>query len=254
MADFSGKVVIVTGAGTGIGAAAVRRFAKDGASVVLAGRRTDKLQAVAGEFAQERMLVQQTDVADNAACEALVAACIARFGQLDVLVNNAGTASFGSFLELGLDDYRKTMATNVDGVVYCTRAALPHLLKTRGNIVNVSSVSGRGGDWGLAYYNASKGAVTNLTRALALEFGSRGVRVNAISPSLTITDMSAGLTSNPDVLAKFMDRSPLGRGAQPADIADVIAFLASDDARFVTGVDLPADGGVSASNGQPRML
>ncbi len=254
MADFSGKVVIVTGAGTGIGAATVQRLARDGASVVLAGRRADKLHGVAAGLAPERTLVQPADVSDEAAAAHLVDATLQRFGRLDVLVNNAGVATFGGFLDLGLDEYRKIMATNVDGVIYCTRAAMPHLLESRGNVVNVSSVSGIGGDWGLAYYNTSKGAVSNLTRSLAMEFGGRGVRVNAVNPSLTVTDMSEGLTSNPDMMAKFMDRSPLGRGAEPADVADVIAFLASDDARFVTGVNLPVDGGVSASNGQPRML
>ena len=254
MAEFTGKVVIVTGAGTGIGAATAQRFSHDGASVVLAGRRVDKLHGAASGMAPERTLVQQADVSDQASAEQLVGAAVQRFGKLDVLVNNAGVAAFGRFLDTGLDEYRKVMGTNVDGVIYCTRAAMPHLLASRGNVVNVSSVSGIGGDWGLSFYNASKGAVTNLTRSLALEFGGRGVRVNAVNPSLTMTDMSEGLTSNPDVLAKFMDRSPLGRGAEPADIADVIAFLASDDARFVTGVNLPVDGGVSASNGQPRML
>lgn len=254
MADMSGKTVIVTGAGSGIGAATAARFGRDGARVVLAGRRADRLEAVATKIGAERALVCPTNVADQAACEALVAAAIARFGALDVLVNNAGTAAFGGFLDGALDDYRRTMATNVDGVVYMTRAALPHLLARKGNIVNVSSVSGIGGDWGLAFYNASKGALTNLTRSLALEFGGRGVRVNAVNPSLTMTDMSAGLTANPDLMKKFEDRIPMGRGAQPDEIADVIAFLASDDARFVNGVNLPVDGGVSASNGQPRLM
>ena len=254
MADLTGKVVIVTGAGTGIGAAAAQRFARDGASVVLAGRRVDKLHGVAGALIPERTLVQQADVSDQAAAEQMVSAAVQRFGRLDVLVNNAGVAAFGGFLDVSLDEYRTVMATNVDGVIYCTRAAMPHLLQSRGNIVNVSSVSGIGGDWGLSFYNASKGAVTNLTRSLAMEFGGRGVRVNAVNPSLTITDMSQNLVDNPDMLAKFKDRSPLGRGAEPADIADVIVFLASEDARFVTGVNLPVDGGVSASNGQPRML
>ncbi len=254
MADMSGKTVIVTGAGSGIGAATAARFGRDGARVVLAGRRADRLEAVATKIGPERALVCPTNVADQAACEALVAAAIARFGALDVLVNNAGTAAFGGFLDGALDDYRRTMATNVDGVVYMTRAALPHLLARKGNIVNVSSVSGIGGDWGLAFYNASKGALTNLTRSLALEFGGRGVRVNAVNPSLTMTDMSAGLTANPDLMKKFEDRIPMGRGAQPDEIADVIAFLASDDARFVNGVNLPVDGGVSASNGQPRLM
>ena len=253
MADFTGKVVIVTGAGTGIGAAAARRFAADGASVVLAGRRADRLEELAGSLAAERVLVHATDVAKEADCNALIEAAVARFNHLDVLVNNAGTAAFGAFEKTEITEYHRIMQTNVDGTIYCIRAALPHLLKTRGNIVNVSSASGLGGDWGLSYYNASKGAVTNLTRALALEFGGRGVRVNAVNPSLTVTDMSAGLTGNPEMMAKFADRIPLGRPAEPAEIADAIAFLAGHDARFITGVNLPVDGGVNASNGQPRL-
>ncbi len=253
MADFTGKVVIVTGAGTGIGAAAARRFSADGASVVLAGRRADKLESLAGSLPADRVLVQAADVSKEADCDALVRAAVARFGQLDVLVNNAGTATFGAFEKTEIAEYHKVMQTNVDGVIYCIRAALPHLVKTKGNIVTVSSASGLGGDWGLSYYNASKGAVTNLTRALALEFGNRGVRVNAVNPSLTVTDMSAGITGNEEIMAKFRDRIPLGRPAEPAEIADAIVFLASHDARFITGVNLPVDGGVNASNGQPRL-
>ncbi len=252
MADFTGKVVIVTGAGTGIGAATARRLAADGASVVLAGRRADKLTELAGSLPADRVLVHATDVTKEADCNALVDATIARFHQLDVLVNNAGTAAFGPFEKTEITEYQHIMRTNLDGVIYCIRAALPHLLKTTGNIVNVSSASGLGGDWGLSYYNASKGAVTNLTRALALEFGNRGVRVNAVNPSLTLTDMSAGISGNAELMAKFTDRIPLGRPADPAEIGDAIVFLASHDARFITGVNLPVDGGVNASNGQPR--
>ena len=253
MPDFSGKTVIITGAGTGIGAATAARFARDGANVVLAGRRADKLEAAADGLAGARVLIQATDVSDRAACEALVAAAVARFGGVDVLVNNAGAAAFGPFLGTDEAEWRGVMETNVAGTIYCTRAAMPHLMARGGNIVNVSSVSGLGGDWGLSYYNASKGAVSNLTRALALEFGGQGVRVNAVCPSLTLTDMSAGLSSNQEMMAKFRDRIPLGRAAEPAEVADVIAFLASHDARFVNGVNLPVDGGVTASNGQPRL-
>ncbi len=253
MADFTGKVVIVTGAGTGIGAATARRFAADGASVVLAGRRADKLTELAASLPADRVLVQATDVSKESDCNALIDAAIARFHQLDVLVNNAGTAAFGPFEKTEITEYQRIMQTNVDGVIYCIRAALPHLLKTQGNIVTVSSVSGLGGDWGLSYYNTSKGAVTNLTRALALEFGNRGVRVNAVNPSLTLTDMTAGMTGNAELMAKFADRIPLGRPAEPAEIGDAIVFLASHDARFITGVNLPVDGGVTASNGQPRL-
>lgn len=152
-----------------------------------------------------------------------------------------------------MEEWHKTMRTNVDGVVYGCRAAIPHLLETGGSIVNVSSVSGIGGDWSLSFYNASKGAVTNLTRSLALELGGRGVRVNAVNPSLTETEMSADLLQDEGLMAKFHDRLPMGRPARPEEVASVIAFLASEDAAFVNGVNLPIDGGVSASNGQPKL-
>ncbi len=250
---FDGKTVIVTGAGSGIGAATAERFSGEGANVVLAGRRQDKLEEVARPLPSERTLVHACDVADLAAVEELVQAAVDRFGGLDVLVNNAGVGAFGSFLKLSVQEWRKVIAIDLDGVFFCCKAAMPELLKTKGNIVNVSSVSGIGGDWKMSAYNAAKGGVTNLTRSLAMEFGGKGVRVNAVNPSLTHTEMTGELDSNPELMARFAERIPLGRGANPEEIAPVIAFLASDDARFVNGVNLPVDGGVSASNGQPRI-
>ena len=253
MQRFTGKTILVTGAGSGIGAATAQRFASEGANVVLAGRRTDALEKVAKDLEPGRTLVQSADVSDQSSFEALVAAAVKRFGGLDTLVNNAGVATMGSFLKGTLEDWQKVMSINVDGVFHCSRAALPHLLKSKGSIVNVSSVSGLGGDWGLAFYNASKGAVTNLTRAMAMEFGSKGVRINAVNPSLTQTDMTKGIEGNDATMAKFAERIPMGRAARPEEIAAVIAFLASDDASFVNGVNLPVDGGVNASNGQPKI-
>ncbi len=253
MHRFTDKIVIVTGAGSGIGAATAERFAQEGAAVVLAGRRLDKLLQVAAPFDPAKTLVCQTDVAQRDQVVALVAATIAKFGKLDVLVNNAAIGAFGAFTDATMEEWRQVMAVDVDGVFYGCQIAMPHLLKSGGNIINVSSVSGLGGDWGMSLYNTAKGAVTNLTRSLALEFGGQGMRVNAVNPSLTSTEMTAPIEGFAPLMAKFFERIPLGRAAMPSEVAAVIAFLASDDASFVNGVNLPVDGGVGASNGQPRI-
>jgi meso-butanediol dehydrogenase / (S,S)-butanediol dehydrogenase / diacetyl reductase len=129
------------------------------------------------------------------------------------------------------------MASDLDSVYFGAREALPHLLKTKGSIINVSSVSGLGGDWGLSSYNAAKGAITNFTRSLALEYGSRGVRINAVAPSLTSTDLSVDLEKSEAAMAAFRDRLPIGRSATPDEVAGVIVFLASEDALLINGVN-----------------
>ena len=249
---FTGKTVLITGAGSGIGAAAARRFASEGANVVLNGRRAEKLAEVAAGLDPARTLVHASDASVEAEVEALVAATVARFGGLDVLIANAGVFAGSSADKTSTADWRTVMATNLDGVFFAARASLPHLIAARGNIVSVASVSGLGADWGAVAYNASKGGVVNLTRAMALDNGRHGVRVNSVCPSLTITDMTVTLTDNAALMAKFAERIPLGRAATADEVASVIAFLASDDAAFVTGVNLPVDGGVGASDGQPR--
>lgn len=253
MNRFTDKVVIVTGAGSGIGAGTARRFLQEGASVALNGRREHKLRETAAGF-EAQALIHPGDVSDEAYVKRLVSDTVAKFGKLDVLVNNAGFAIFGPFAQTTTEDWRKIMATDVDGFFFGAREALPHLLKTKGCIVNLSSVSGLGGDWGLSAYNAAKGAVTNFTRALALEYGSHGVRINAVAPSFTSTEATVEFEKSEALLAAFRERSPIGRAAKPEEIAGVIAFLASEDARFINGVILPVDGGLHASNGQPNFL
>ena len=184
----------------------------------------------------------------------LVEDTITKFGKLDVFVNNAAMAIFGPFAQTTTEDWRKLMATDLDSVYFACREALPHLLKTKGTIINVSSASGLGGDWGLSAYNAAKGAITNFTRSPALEYGSRGVRINAVAPSLTSTDATIDFVKNQALMAAFRDRLPIGRAATPDEVAGVIASLASEDALFINGVNLPIDGGLHASNGQPNFL
>jgi meso-butanediol dehydrogenase/(S,S)-butanediol dehydrogenase/diacetyl reductase len=251
MQRFADKVVIVTGAGSGIGKATVERFLEEGASVTLVGRSKDKLDAVATPYPADRVLIVEADISNEVDVKLLVAKTAEKFGRLDVLVNNAGVVAQGDVGSLSTGEWRNVMSTDLDGVFYSSRAALPHLKSAGGSIVNVSSVSGTGGDWGMAAYNAAKGGVTNLTRAMAMDHGKDGIRVNAVCPSLTRTGMTEDMMGDDDLIAKFNERFALKGPGEPSDVAAVIAFLASDDARFVTGVNLPVDGGISASNGQP---
>ena len=254
MSEFNDKIVIITGAGSGIGEATAKRFAADGATVVLVGRTQEKLDKVADAIADKnKVFVRPTDVSKAEDVKALFDEVIDKYSQLDVLVNNAGVASGGLIADVTDEDWHKVMSINVNGVFHCTRAAMPHLQTTGGCVVNTASVSGLGGDWAFATYNTSKGAVSNFTRAVALDYAKTGVRVNAVCPSLTRSELTDDMFEKSDLMGKFAERIPMGRGAEPEEVGDVIVFLASHDARFINGVNLPVDGGLSASNGQPPL-
>lgn len=252
MARFADTVVLITGAASGIGEGAARRFAEEGATLMLGDIDAAALSRLADEL-PGTVAVQTTDVSDRAACEALVQATIDRFGRIDVLVNDAGVDHLGKLDEGEFSAFTKVIETDLYGVVQMSRAAIRHLRTSKGCIVNISSVSGLGGDWNHSFYCAAKGAVSNFTRALAMDGAQHGVRVNAVNPSLTYTALTEGMKEQPELIAKFEERIPLGRGAEPADIAGAIAFLASEDAHYITGVNLPVDGGLTASNGQPPL-
>ena len=252
MNRFNGKTVLVTGAASGIGLAAARRFLDEGASVVMLDIDDAKLKEAAAGLPQDRVLVQIGDTADKDTATDAVKAAVERFGGLHILVNNAGMATEGDITQTSDQDFERVMAVNVTGYFHMAKAAMPELVKTRGSIVMTSSVSGLGGDWNLFAYNTSKGAVSNMVRAMAMDAAKDGVRVNAVNPSFTKTGMTEDMVNNPELVAEFKKRMPLGAPEDAEGVAAAMAFLASEDARLITGVNLPVDAGLMASNGQPH--
>jgi meso-butanediol dehydrogenase/(S,S)-butanediol dehydrogenase/diacetyl reductase len=251
--DFAGKTVLVTGGGTGIGRAIALAFLDNGANVAISGRREDKLREAFEGQPTDRTLTVVSDVGDPADAETLVRSVVDRFGQLDVVVNNAAAFASGEFTETAAEHWQQIRTTNIDGFVNLALHALPELEKTGGNLVGVSSVSALRGDWGQSLYNASKAAVRNFIESLALDYGSRGVRLNSVAPAFTITPITEAMTEDEALIAKFTNRVALGRPGRPDDVAPAVLFLASDDAAYITGATLAVDGGTSASTGQPHI-
>ena len=245
------KVAIVTGAGTGLGRAIALMFGREGAKVVLAGRRAEPIEKTAAEITQARGIARAcpVDVTRAADVACLVVTTLEAFGRLDVLVNNAGSiAQRGAVLALSEEGFRATLEANATSAFLCSKQALPELIRTRGNIVNVASVAGRRGAPNNTAYGAAKGALVILTKDMAVDYAAQGVRVNAVCPAYIETDLNremlAGLkqTGEYEALVKM---HPLGLG-EPDDVAYAVVYLASDEAKWLTGVTLGVDGGISA--------
>ena len=249
--DLTGKTALVTGASRGIGRALAVGLAAAGADVALSARDEGLLKEVQGEVEAlgRKAVVLPADVTDAAACSRLVDDAIAALGQLDVLVNNAGGSSYmGPFTDLRFSGWEKVMRLNVDSVVHLCQAAGRHMTaRGSGSIVNVASVAGLTGTPLLAPYGASKAAVISLTKSLALEWGAQGVRVNALCPGWTKTDLNKDLWDGPDGGAMWVQNQGIKRWATVEEMVGPTVFLASDAASYVTGQSIVVDGGQTAA-------
>ena len=244
---LQGRVAIVTGGSQGIGEACVRRFAQEGAQVVIADVADARGQALAAELGA---LYVHCDVGDKAQVDALVAEVLRAHGRIDVLVNNAGIFKAADFLDVTEADFDAVLRVNLKGAFLVGQAVARAMAQAgRGSIVNMSSVNGVMAIPTIASYNVSKGGINQLTRAMALALADKGVRVNAVGPGTIATELAAAavLTSD-EAKNKIMMRTPLKRLGEPSEVADVVAFLASDASSYVTGEIIMIDGGRMALN------
>jgi NAD(P)-dependent dehydrogenase (short-subunit alcohol dehydrogenase family) len=247
MERFRGKVALITGAASGIGRATAERLSAEGASLFLVDLAKPGLEETVKRCEGGSVESMPCDVAREEQVEAAVARCVERFGRLDVLVNVAGILLLEHTHETSLAQWQKILDVNLTGTFLFCKAALPHLLASRGNIVNTSSTSALAGMPYGAAYGASKGGVLALTRALAVEYGGRGVRVNAIAPGSIKTPMGSGSNLPKDVNWELLKRAmPLDKPRGPEVVASVVALLASEDGAHVNGESIRMDGGTLA--------
>jgi len=251
---LSGKVALITGGGTGIGRATALAFAREGASVAVAGRRLEKLREVIGEVQKQggAGLAMECDVTRARDVERAVKGTVERFGRLNVLLNNAGTLHVSTVEGISEEEWDRVMAVNVKGPFLMSRAVLPEFRKCGGGaIVNIGSVLGLFAVKDRAAYSASKGAVTMLTKSMALDHAHEKIRVNCICPSIVETELVKGVFDETEQgqarLKARLATIPLGRLGRPEDVAEMAVFLASEESSWLTGAAIPLDGGVTAS-------
>jgi NAD(P)-dependent dehydrogenase (short-subunit alcohol dehydrogenase family) len=248
MSDLAAKVLIVTGASHGIGAAAARLFSRSGANVVLAAREEQALKTVAADIASEgkQTLAVPTDVTDAAAVERLVAGALERYGQLDGAFNNAGSGQRPTpLVELAQEEFDRVLDVNLRSVFLCMRAELKEMVS--GAIVNMTSTAGLSGAPGMAAYSAAKHGVVGLTETAALDYGPKGIRVNAVAPGPILTERGIG-TAPAEVQEQVAQRLPIKRLGTPEEVAHAAAWLLSDASSFVNGATLSIDGGKLAGS------
>lgn len=247
--DFQNKVAIVTGSSRGIGRAIVLRLAAGGARVVVNYRDSEAAaQSVVEQIKAQggEALAIQADVSQTDQAQALIDAAREAYGRVDILVNNAGTTRDTLIMRMSEEDWDLVIDTNLKGTFNCIRAVSRPMIRQRyGRIVNITSVAGLAGNPGQANYASAKAGIIGLTKTVAKELGSRGITCNAIAPGYVATDLTADLPA--DVSQMAIERTPLGRMGRPEDMATAVAFLASDDAGFITGQVLAVDGGLAIS-------
>lgn len=250
MTQFKDQVVLITGASRGIGEAIAHQFAAQGAQVIVSSRSQDGIDAVAADIQAKggKAVGITCHNGDKDSRENLIKQTVEQFGQLDVMINNAAANPyFGNVLDMGFAAMQKTIEVNIEGYFHMSQLAGQQMrTQQSGVIINTSSVNGRQSGFNQSLYSASKAAIISMTESFAKECAQFGIRVNAVLPGLTDTKFASALTQNEAMLKMILPQIPLGRIAQPEEIAPAYLFLASDAARYITGVSLPVDGGLLA--------